>query len=159
MDHCLAISNLSGQIFWADRYCSDLRTFVCEKPPTAGAVSEANTGDETGKRKKKPYYDFVQFNDLYVIFVHLCEIGSKVYGFLKINPILLFQTADVTLMVLPLWNVMLSLEIARAIKDSSAKNVINAYQTSLGTCVTHVIQTSLIIHLAKVCTKNWLSAF
>ena len=52
VDHCLAISNLSGQIFWADRYCSDLRTFVCEKPPTAGAVSEANTGDETGKRKK-----------------------------------------------------------------------------------------------------------
>ena len=73
--------------------------------------------------EKKPYYDFVQFNDLYVIFVHLCEIGSKVYGFMKINPILLFQTADVTLMVLPLWNVMLSLEIAHAIKDSSAKNV------------------------------------
>ena len=42
---------------------------------------------------------------------------------MKINPILLFQTADVTLMALPLWNVMLSLEIAHAIKDSSAKNV------------------------------------
>jgi len=62
-------------------------------------------------------------------------------------------------MVLPLWNVMLSLEIARASRDSLEANVINAYQTSLGTCVTHVIHTSLIIHLAKVCTKNWLSAF
>ena len=87
--------------------------------------------------EKKPYYDFVQFNDLYVIFVHLCEIGSKVYGFLKINPILLFQPATVTLMALPLWNVIVSLEIAHAIRDSQEANVMNANQTSLGKSVTH----------------------
>ena len=76
---------------------------------------------------------------MYVIFVHLCEIGSKVYGFLKINPILLFQTADVTLMGLPLWNVMVSVETAHASWDSPEANVMNANQISLGRSVTHVI--------------------
>ena len=97
--------------------------------------------------EKKPYYDFVQFNDLYVIFVHLCEIGSKVYGFMKINPILLFQTADVTLMGLPLWNVENSMVIALAKRDLQDYNVMNAKQMLLVTSVMHVNQTSSIIHL------------
>ena len=58
---------------------------------------------------------------------------------MKINPFLLFQTADVTLMGLPLWNVMVSLETAYASWDSLEANVMNANQISLGKSVTHVI--------------------
>ena len=62
-------------------------------------------------------------------------------------------------MALPLWNVIVSLEIAHAIRDSQEANVMNANQTSLGTSVTHVMKPSLIIHLAKVGLKNWFMAF
>ena len=57
-------------------------------------------------------------------------------------------------MALPLWNVIVSLEIARAIRDSQEANVMNVYQTSLGNSVTHVMKPSLIIHLAKVGHKD-----
>ena len=78
---------------------------------------------------------------------------------MKIDPILHFQPATVTLMALPLWNVIVSLEIARAIRDSQEANVMNANQISLGTSVTHVLKASLIIHLAKVDLKDWFVAF
>ena len=68
--------------------------------------------------------------------------------------LLLFQPATVTKMALPLWNVIVSLEIARAIRDSQEANVMNANQISLGTSVTHVMKPSLIIHLAKVGLKD-----
>ena len=57
-------------------------------------------------------------------------------------------------MALPLWNVIVSLEIAHAIRDSQEANVMNANQISLGTSVTHVMKPSLIIHLAKVGLKD-----
>ena len=45
---------------------------------------------------------------------------------------------------------MLSLEIARAIRDSPEANVMNASQISLGTSVTNVMKPTLIIHHARV---------
>ena len=62
-------------------------------------------------------------------------------------------------MALPLWNVIVSLEIARAIKDSQEANVMNANQISLETSVTHVMKPSLTIHHAMVCPKDWFLAF
>jgi len=32
VDHCVAIDNQEFGLMWADRYCSDQRVFVCEKP-------------------------------------------------------------------------------------------------------------------------------
>ena len=73
--------------------------------------------------------------------------------------LLLFQPATVTKMVLLLWNVIVSLEIARAIRDSQEANVMNANQILLETSVTHAMKPSLIIHLARVCMKNWFIDF
>ena len=79
--------------------------------------------------------------------------------FWNIKCILLFQTANVILMVQKLWNVMMSMEIARARRDSPEANVMNANQISLETSVTHVMKPSLTIHHAMVCPKNWFLAF
>ena len=64
------------------------------------------------------------------------------------------QSATVTLMVQPQWNVIVSMEIACARRDSLEANVMNANQISLGTSVTHVMTPSLIIHHARVCKTN-----
>ena len=82
-----------------------------------------------------------------------CILEHQMYFFF------LFQTANVMLMVRKLWNVEKSMVIALARRDSQEANVMNAYQISLGTSVTHVLKASLIIHLAKVDLKDWFVAF
>ena len=65
-----------------------------------------------------------------------------------------FQSVNVTLMDQPHWNVMISMEIVHARRDSLEANVMNANQISLGTSVTHVMMPSLIIQHARVCLTN-----
>ena len=49
---------------------------------------------------------------------------------------------------------MMSMEIARARRDSPEANVMNANQISLGKSVTHVMKPSTTIHHARVCPNN-----
>ena len=59
-------------------------------------------------------------------------------------------------MVQPQWNVMESMEIAFARRDSPERNAMNVNQELLETSVTHVNQHSLIIHHARVCLSQQL---
>ena len=54
---------------------------------------------------------------------------------------------------------MMSMEIARARRDSPEANVMNANQISLGKSVTHVMKPSLTIRHARVCPKSWFMFF
>merc|ERR1712062_12168 len=58
------------------------------------------------------------------------------------------KSANVILMVQLLWNVI-AVVIVLAEKDLQAQNVMNVYQMSSVTSVTHVNQASLIIHHVK----------
>ena len=58
------------------------------------------------------------------------------------------KIANVILMVQLLWNVI-AMVIVLAEKDLQAQNVMNVYQMSSVTSVTHVYQASLIIHHVK----------
>ena len=64
------------------------------------------------------------------------------------------QSATVNLMVQPQWNVIVSMEIACARRDSLEANVMNANRISLGTSVKYVTKPSIIIHPARVCLNN-----
>ena len=77
--------------------------------------------------------------------------NSQYIVFWKVN-LSLFQTANVILRVPLLWNVI-AMVIALAEKDLQAQNVMNVYQMSSVTGVTHVNQTSSIIHLVKKVVK------
>merc|ERR1712062_400400 len=59
------------------------------------------------------------------------------------------KSANVILMVQLLWNVI-AVVIVLAEKDLQAQNVMNVYQMSSVTSVTHVNQASSIIHHVKI---------